>query len=63
MAGIVFTICATREAHMIITYMCTLKNEIDAYYRIETDLQTENKLVVASGEREGEGQDILLCIK
>lgn len=48
---------------MIITYMCNLKNEIDAYYRIETDLQTENKLVVASGEREGEGQDILLCIK
>ena len=63
MAGIFFTIWATREAHMIITYMCNLKIEIYAYYRIETDLQTENKLVVASGEREGEGQDILLCIK
>ena len=38
---------------MIITYMCSLKNKIDAYYRIETDLQTESKLVVARRGREG----------
>jgi len=52
--GIMIKSDRERQIFYVITYMRNIKNKMNGYNK---NRLIENKLVVISGEREGEGQD------